>query len=140
MLPAYKDLLSKWAKAAAYGRVPKCDGQTPSLRRMTTSIRQIRKPATLRTLHYAVDDRRYRAHRVAIRHVARRKRPTREWRRTPKGGELEIKGAILARDATEYLSEGKRDRSWQLHRLDLLSAETDPGVSKSVAAIQKVTK
>jgi hypothetical protein len=38
-----------------------------------------------------------------------------EWRRTPKGGELEIKGAILGRDATEYLPEGKRDRSWQIH-------------------------
>jgi hypothetical protein len=39
-----------------------------------------------------------------------------EWRKTPTGGELEIKGALLARDTTEYLPEGKRDRSCQIHR------------------------
>ncbi len=38
------------------------------------------------------------------------------WRRTPNGGELEIKGAILGKDGTEYLPEGKRDRSYQIHR------------------------
>jgi hypothetical protein len=38
------------------------------------------------------------------------------WRRTPTSGELEVKGAILGLDATEYLPEGKRDRSWQIHR------------------------
>jgi hypothetical protein len=38
------------------------------------------------------------------------------WRRTPKGGEMEIKGAILGVDGTEYLPEGKRDRSYQIHR------------------------
>jgi hypothetical protein len=38
------------------------------------------------------------------------------WRFTPKGGELEIKGAILGPDATEYLPSGKRDRSCQIFR------------------------
>jgi hypothetical protein len=38
------------------------------------------------------------------------------WRLTPRGGELEIKGAILGRDKTEYLPEGKRDRSYQIFR------------------------
>jgi len=38
------------------------------------------------------------------------------WRRTPRGGELEIKGAILGLDATEYIPRGKRDRSCQIHR------------------------
>jgi hypothetical protein len=37
------------------------------------------------------------------------------WRRTPRGGEMEIKGALLGADRTEYLPEGKRDRSWQIH-------------------------
>ena len=38
------------------------------------------------------------------------------WRRTPRGGELEIKGAILGPDTAEYIPEGKRDRSCQIHR------------------------
>jgi hypothetical protein len=38
------------------------------------------------------------------------------WRQTPRGGELEIKGAILGPDTTEYIPEGKRDRSCQIHR------------------------
>jgi hypothetical protein len=38
-----------------------------------------------------------------------------EWRKTPTGGDLEIKGALLAPDTTEYLPEGKRDRSCQIH-------------------------
>jgi hypothetical protein len=38
------------------------------------------------------------------------------WRRTPSGGELEIKGALLGRDTTEYLPEIKRDRSCQIFR------------------------
>jgi hypothetical protein len=38
------------------------------------------------------------------------------WRRTPKGGEMEVKGAILGVDGTEYVPEGKRDRSCQIHR------------------------
>jgi hypothetical protein len=37
------------------------------------------------------------------------------WRRTPQGGELEIKGALLGLDGTEYVPEGKRDRSCQIH-------------------------
>lgn len=40
-----------------------------------------------------------------------------EWRKTPIGGsELEIKGALLGADGSEYLPEGKRDRSCQIHR------------------------
>lgn len=35
---------------------------------------------------------------------------------TPRGGEWEIKGAILGSDRTEYIPEGKRDRSCQIHR------------------------
>jgi hypothetical protein len=38
------------------------------------------------------------------------------WRGTPTSGELEVKGAILGLDVTEYVPEGKRDRSWQIHR------------------------
>jgi hypothetical protein len=38
------------------------------------------------------------------------------WRRTPNTGELEIKGALIGPDGTEYLPEGKRDRSCQIHR------------------------
>jgi hypothetical protein len=38
------------------------------------------------------------------------------WRRSPKGGELEIKGGILGADKIEYVPEGKRDRSCQIHR------------------------
>jgi hypothetical protein len=38
------------------------------------------------------------------------------WRRTPIGGELEIKGAILGPDQMEYVPEAKRDRSCQIHR------------------------
>jgi hypothetical protein len=38
------------------------------------------------------------------------------WRRTPSGGELEMKGAILGADMTEYIPEGKRDRSCQIFR------------------------
>jgi hypothetical protein len=38
------------------------------------------------------------------------------WRQSPKGGELEIKGAILGKDRAEYLPNGKRDRSCQIHR------------------------
>jgi hypothetical protein len=36
------------------------------------------------------------------------------WRRSPIGGELEIKGALLGRDGTEYVPPGKRDRSYQI--------------------------
>ena len=36
------------------------------------------------------------------------------WRKNPRGGELEIKGALLGLDMTEYLP--KRDRSCQIHR------------------------
>jgi hypothetical protein len=44
--------------------------------------------------------------------------PTKDmWRQTPRGGELEIKGALLGPDTTEYIPEGKRDRSCQIHRL-----------------------
>jgi hypothetical protein len=39
------------------------------------------------------------------------------WRLTPRGGELEIKGAILGPDSTEYIPQGKRDRSYQIHRV-----------------------
>ena len=38
------------------------------------------------------------------------------WRRTPIGSELEIKGGLLGADETEYIPEGKRDRSCQIHR------------------------
>ena len=38
------------------------------------------------------------------------------WRLTPTSGELEIKGALLGLDGTEYLPEGKKDRSCQIHR------------------------
>ncbi|BCG88273.1 hypothetical protein MesoLj113c_43830 [Mesorhizobium sp. 113-3-9] len=37
------------------------------------------------------------------------------WRQTPMGDELEIKGGLLGIDGTEYLPEGKRSRSWQIH-------------------------
>jgi hypothetical protein len=39
-----------------------------------------------------------------------------EWRKAPIGDELEIKGALLGTDGTEYLPEGKRNRSCQIHR------------------------
>lgn len=39
----------------------------------------------------------------------------REWRKSPRGDELEIKGGLLGSDGTEYLPEGKRNRSWQIH-------------------------
>lgn len=39
----------------------------------------------------------------------------REWRKTPRGDELEIKGGLLGIDGTEYLPEGKRNRSFQIH-------------------------
>jgi hypothetical protein len=38
------------------------------------------------------------------------------WRRTPRGGELEIKGALLGRDHTEFIPKHKRDRSCQIHQ------------------------
>jgi hypothetical protein len=38
------------------------------------------------------------------------------WRRTPTGGDLEIKGALLGSDGTEYVPDGKRDRSCQIFR------------------------
>ncbi|MER8809231.1 hypothetical protein [Mesorhizobium australicum] len=38
------------------------------------------------------------------------------WRRTPTGGELEIKGGIVGADGIEYVPNGKRDRSCQIHR------------------------
>lgn len=37
------------------------------------------------------------------------------WRQTPTGEELAIKGGILGKDRTEYLPEGKRNRSSQIH-------------------------
>lgn len=39
----------------------------------------------------------------------------RMWRQTPSGDELLIKGGILGADGTEYLPEGKRNRSSQIH-------------------------
>jgi len=36
------------------------------------------------------------------------------WRRNPSGPELEIKGAIIGPDRTEYIPEGKRSRSCQI--------------------------
>ena len=38
------------------------------------------------------------------------------WRKTPRSGELEIKGALLRPDTTECVPEYKRDRSCQIHR------------------------
>jgi hypothetical protein len=38
------------------------------------------------------------------------------WRRSPASGDLEIKGAIIGIDRTEYIPEEKRDRSFQIHR------------------------
>jgi len=38
------------------------------------------------------------------------------WRETPIGGDLEIKGGLLGTDRVEYVPEGKRDRSYQIHR------------------------
>jgi hypothetical protein len=38
------------------------------------------------------------------------------WRRSPLGGELEIKGALIGLDKTEYLPPCKRDRSCQIFR------------------------
>jgi hypothetical protein len=37
------------------------------------------------------------------------------WRLSPRGADLEIKGAILGKDGTEYVPEYKRDRSFQIH-------------------------
>ncbi|MEY9182367.1 hypothetical protein [Bradyrhizobium sp. USDA 313] len=37
------------------------------------------------------------------------------WRRSPTTGDLEIKGAIIGADKTEYIPAGKRDRSCQIH-------------------------
>jgi hypothetical protein len=37
------------------------------------------------------------------------------WRRTPTGGALEIKGALLSPDGTEHVPPGKKDRSCQIH-------------------------
>ncbi|MGT2468960.1 hypothetical protein ACVOMV_36490 [Mesorhizobium atlanticum] len=37
------------------------------------------------------------------------------WRRTPTGDELVIKGGLLGADGIEYLPEGKRNRSSQIH-------------------------
>jgi hypothetical protein len=38
------------------------------------------------------------------------------WRRSPTTGDLEIKGAIIGPDQTEYVPDGKRDRSSQIHK------------------------
>ena len=38
----------------------------------------------------------------------------RMWRRNPSGPELEIKGALIGPDRTEYIPEGKRSRSCQI--------------------------
>ncbi|TPN46362.1 hypothetical protein [Mesorhizobium sp. B1-1-7] len=38
------------------------------------------------------------------------------WRLTPTGSDLEIKGGILGTDGLEYVPNGKRDRSCQIHR------------------------
>jgi len=40
----------------------------------------------------------------------------RQWRRSFTSGDLEIKGALIGIDRTEYIPEGKRDRSCQIHR------------------------
>lgn len=40
----------------------------------------------------------------------------RNWRWTPIGDELEIKGAFLSPEGHEYIPESKRDRSCQIHR------------------------
>jgi hypothetical protein len=37
------------------------------------------------------------------------------WRQSPQGDELEIKGALLGLDRTEYVPPGKKDRSCQIH-------------------------
>ena len=37
------------------------------------------------------------------------------WRQSPTSGDLEIKGAIIGIDGTEYIPEGKRDRSSQIY-------------------------
>jgi hypothetical protein len=37
------------------------------------------------------------------------------WRNTPKGEYLEVKGALLGPDLTEYVPKGKRNRSCQIH-------------------------
>ena len=41
--------------------------------------------------------------------------PNGMWRKTPIGADLEIKGALLGLDGTEYVPEGKRTRSCQIH-------------------------
>ena len=38
------------------------------------------------------------------------------WQQSPNRGELEVKGALLRPDATEYVPEGKRKRSCEIHR------------------------
>jgi hypothetical protein len=38
------------------------------------------------------------------------------WRQSPTSDDLEIKGALIGADGTEYIPEGKRDRSCQIHR------------------------
>ncbi|MCK1303900.1 hypothetical protein IVB33_39910 [Bradyrhizobium sp. 24] len=40
----------------------------------------------------------------------------RQWRRSFTSDDLEIKGALIGTDQTEYIPEGKRDRSCQIHR------------------------
>jgi hypothetical protein len=37
------------------------------------------------------------------------------WRQSPISGDLDIKGAIIGTDQTEYIPDGKRDRSCQIH-------------------------
>jgi len=39
------------------------------------------------------------------------------WRQSPTTGDIEIKGALSRTvDLTEYIPQGKRDRSCQIHR------------------------
>ncbi|WP_440642025.1 hypothetical protein ACSHT2_13685 [Bradyrhizobium sp. PUT101] len=40
----------------------------------------------------------------------------RQWRRSFTSGDLEIKGALIGIDGTEYIPDGKRDRSCQIHK------------------------
>ena len=40
----------------------------------------------------------------------------RSWRRSPITGDLEIKGALIGADRTEYVPDSKRDRSCQIHK------------------------
>jgi hypothetical protein len=39
------------------------------------------------------------------------------WRKNLRGNELEIKGALIGPDMTEYMPEGKRDRAYQIDTL-----------------------